>query len=244
MRVYRGTLKLLDYVFFATIERGKVYETGAFIHNYALAYALGIARSDYAHLKQKPDYEKELAPLNAQGIYLTPAAPESPEKVTYRLVQWNAIQEGYAFAGKERSIGYPDWGFARLLRPESTFTFYVLVAERAGLPKAPALKDALEGHSVRIRLGKFPGKALITLKSAEEIREREGDFTVTSLLNWRDLPADPVVCDVLAASLPTRLVYNAHFTSARYYEVRFDGERIRLPRGMRFLARPLGGKKR
>jgi hypothetical protein len=31
MEVYRGTLELLDYVFFATTERGKVYETGAFI---------------------------------------------------------------------------------------------------------------------------------------------------------------------------------------------------------------------
>jgi CRISPR-associated protein Csc1 len=40
MDIYRGQLELLDYVFFATVERGKVYETGAFIHNYALAYAL------------------------------------------------------------------------------------------------------------------------------------------------------------------------------------------------------------
>ncbi|HDN79103.1 MAG TPA: type I-D CRISPR-associated protein Cas5/Csc1 [Chloroflexi bacterium] len=237
MQVYRGTLKLLDYVFFATIERGKVYETGAFIHNYALAYALGLAYSEYTHLEQKPNYEKELAPLNARGVYVTPAAPASPEKVAYRLVQWNSIQEGYAFAGKIQSIGYPDWGFARLLRPESTFTFYLLVAEGAGLPKAPALRDALEGRPVRIRLGKFPGKALITLRPAEEVREEEGDFTATPLLNWRDLPADPVVCDVLAASLPTRLVYNARFTSAWYYEVRFDDERIRLPAGMRFLAR-------
>ena len=237
MQIYRGTLKLLDYVFFATIERGKVYETGAFIHNYALAYAMGLACSDYAHLKQKPNYEEELAPLNAQGVYITPAAPESPEKVAYRLMQWNAIQEGYAFAGKIQSIGYPDWGFARLLRPGGTFTFYVLVARRADVPEVPAFKDALEGHPVRIRLGKFPGKVLITLKPAEEIEERKGNFTATPLLNWRDLPADPIVCDVLAASLPTRLVYNARFISAWYYEAQFGDERIRLPMGMRFLTR-------
>ena len=49
MDIYRGKLELLDYVFFATVERGKVYETGAFIHNYALAYALRLASAPYGH---------------------------------------------------------------------------------------------------------------------------------------------------------------------------------------------------
>ena len=77
MQIYRGTLELLDYVFYATVERGKVYETGAFIHNYALAYALGLVRGEtytYARLKQSPHYQAELAPLNGQ-IYLTPGSP-------------------------------------------------------------------------------------------------------------------------------------------------------------------------
>ena len=70
MEIYRGKLELLDYVFFATVERGKVYETGAFIHNYALAYALRLAAAPYSHTVQEPHYEEELSPLNEQGIYI------------------------------------------------------------------------------------------------------------------------------------------------------------------------------
>jgi CRISPR-associated protein Csc1 len=54
MEVYRGALELLDYVFFATTERGKVYETGAFIHNYALAYAFRLASAPYSSVTQEP----------------------------------------------------------------------------------------------------------------------------------------------------------------------------------------------
>ncbi len=91
MQIYRGTLELLDYLFYATIERGKVYETGAFVHNYALTYALGLVQSPsytYSNLKQQPRYEAELTPLNGQ-IYLTPATPISD--MAYRLVQWNTL---------------------------------------------------------------------------------------------------------------------------------------------------------
>ena len=125
MLVYRGAIELLDFVFYATVERGKVYETGAFIHNYALAYALGLVRSEgytYARLVQKPRYVEELAPLAGQ-VYLTPGAPMW---IAHRLVQWNTIPEAYGIPSKARAIGYPDWGFARVLRPGSRFTFYLL----------------------------------------------------------------------------------------------------------------------
>jgi len=242
MHIYRGTLELLDYVFYATVERGKVYETGAFLHNYALAYAFGLASAPYSHLLQEPHYLEELTPLNEAGVYLTPA---SPVRMAHRLVQWNTIQEGYGFAGKARSIGYPDWGFARVLRPESVFQFYVLVSNPRKVPNAPAFRDALEGRVVRLRLGKFPGKARVRLQEAVEVKgPKTGSFESTGiLLNWRDISADPVVCDVLAASLPTRLIRNARFEDGSYYQARFGKEEIVLPAGMRFLARPPAGKR-
>lgn len=241
MRIYRGTLELLDYVFFATVERGKVYETGAFIHNYALAYAFGLARSAYAHRRQEPHYAKELAPLNEAGVYLTPAGPL---QVAHRLVQWNTIQEGYAFPGKARSIGYPDWGFARVLRPGSTFVFYVLVEELERTLGGPAFRAVLTGRPAWVRLGKFPGKARIHLLEADQVRKKRGDFQTTALLNWRDLPHEPVVCDIVAASLPTRLLANAHFADAPFYEARFGEEWVCLPTDMHFLARPLERRRR
>jgi CRISPR-associated protein Csc1 len=234
MQIYRGTLELLDYVFFATVERGKVHETSAFIHNYALAYALRLAYAPYAHRVQEPHYAEELAPLNDHGLYLTPAVPVS---VSHRLMQWNTIREGYEFPGKEPSIGYPDWGFARVIRPESCLVFYLLSADAMPALQVPSLRDLLAGHSVRIRLGKFSGKARIALTSAERLAKRQGPFISAPLLNWQDLTADPQVCDLLPAALPTKLVYNARFADDQYYEAHFGQERVYLPTGMRFLAR-------
>jgi CRISPR-associated protein Csc1 len=237
MLVYRGTLELLDYVFYATVERGRVYETGAFIHNYALVYALGLVRGDtytYARLKQEPHYLEELTPLNGR-LYVTPG---TPQHVAHRLVQWNTMREGYVFPGKERSRGYPDWGFARVLCPGSRFTFYLLVHAPEALPDTPALRGLLEGKSSRIRLGKFPGKARLRAEVASVVQRKTGPFETDVFLNWRDLEADPVVCDVVATSLPTRLLSRAHFEDCAYYEARFGDGVVRLPVGMRFLARP------
>lgn len=236
MQIYRATLELLDYVFYATVERGKIYETGSFIHNYALAYAFQLAAPvPYAHQRQAPNYEAELRPLK-NIVYLTPA---SPDRVSHRLVQWNTIRESYTFPSKSPSIGYPDWGFARVLRPESTFTFFVLVADAERLPEAPALRDALKGQVARIRLGKFPGKARINMAPATKIKQDKGDFATHTLLNWRDLSYDPTFCDVQAATLPTRLIDNAHFTDVPYYEAHFEETVVYLPAEMHFMARPM-----
>ena len=238
MEIYRGTMELLDYVFYSTVERGKVYETGAFIHNYALAYALGLIRSEtytYARLKQEPHYRTELTPLNGR-VYLTPG---TPQRIAYRLVQWNTIPEGYAFPGKAASIGYPDWGFARVLRPGSTFTFYLLVGDRRSLPNVPSLHVLLTGRTAYVRLGKFLGKARIRLEGASKVAERSGTFQTNTLLNWRDLAVDPLVCDVLPTSLPTRLIHHARFGDGAFYQARFgQDEVVQLPKAMRFLARP------
>jgi CRISPR-associated protein Csc1 len=242
MRIYQGTLELLDYVFYATIERGKVYETGAFIHNYALTYALGLVRGEtytYAQLKQSPHYQAELTPLNGR-VYLTPG---TPQRVAHRLVQWNTVSEGYAFPGKAPSIGYPDWGFARVLCPGCVFTCYVLVQDGVPLPAAPALHDLLAGWTARVRLGKFPGKARLRLEAASRVTERKGVFRTDALLNWRDLEIDPLVCDVLPTSLPTRLIHRAHFDEGTFYEAHFGEDVVQLPVAMGFLARPSEAKR-
>lgn len=234
MHLYRGHLELLDYVFFATVERGKVYETGAFVHNYALAYALGLARDvPYSHLRQEPRYVEELSGLNGR-IYVTPATPLN---VGHRLVQWNATGEKYGFPGKPASLGFPDWGFARVLRPGSQFLFYLLLNDLAPASEFPTLRDLLAAKPVRIRLGKFMGKARIQLEEPTEVSDRVESFVSQTLLNWRDLPADPLVCDVVATALPTRLLNNVHFASSAHLRARFGEEAIDLPADMRFFAR-------
>lgn len=240
MQIYRGRIKLLDYVFFATVERGKIYETGAFIHNYALTYALKLAKGvPYAHARQAPNYDEELSHLNGT-IYLTPATPLT---FSHRLVQWNTILEGYAYPSKETSIGYPDWGFARVLRPESEFVFYALV-ENTTQVASPTFAGLLDGRAERVRLGKFPGKASIRLEPANKVQRSEAEFTCNTLLNWRDCPTDPIVCDVLPSSLPTRLINHVHFPTGLYYSAQFADESssIKFPANMCYLARPLPQK--
>lgn len=235
MHIYRGTIELLDYVFYATTERGKVHETGAFLHNYALAYALGLVRGDtytYTHIIQKPHYDEELPPLNGI-LYLTPA---TPLQVRYRIVQWNSMGESFVLS-RVQSAGYPDWGFARMLRPGSRFQFYLLVHDLDRLPSVPALHGLLAGRDVRVRLGKFPAKARLRAEPARSVGEGTGDFICEAMLNWRDLEADPVVCDVVAAGRPTRLIVRARFEREPFYEARFGSEVVRFPKRMRFLAR-------
>lgn len=158
-------------------------------------------------------------------------------RVSHRLVQWNTLREAYAFPGKPPSLGYPDWGFARMLRPGSRFRFYVLASPSMASVASSALTDLLNGRAVRVRLGKFPAKARLRLERATQVSQHSGPFQSEALLNWRDLEADPVVCDVLASSLPTRLINRARFNDGSHYAARFDDDVVRLPSAMHFLAR-------
>ncbi|MBP0013793.1 MAG: type I-D CRISPR-associated protein Cas5/Csc1 [Roseofilum sp. SBFL] len=250
MDIYRVKLEAMDYIFFATTERGKVYETGAYIHNYALSYAMGLARSSYFHQRQEPEYQQDLEPLNQLGIYLTPARPL---EISYRLIQWNTIQEAYGFPKKERNIGYPDWGFARVIRPGSTFEFYVAIAEPTPLEKFPNLDNFLTNKGY-IRLGKFMGKACLKFQKAAKVEEKQGNFDarITKergrieplLLNWRDISIDPVVCDIYPSTLPTRLIANPRYENSKHYLVEFaEEDKIVLPGNMSFIARSLTPKK-
>jgi CRISPR-associated protein Csc1 len=258
MEIYRAKLKVLDYLFYATTEIGKVYETGAFIHNYALCYALKLVNAPYSRQIQKPTHEKDLKPLNDLGIYITPAYPL---QISYRLIQWNTIQERYGFPKKEQNIGYPDWGFARVITPESSFEFYILIADVEAIKKFPQLEQLIIGKTGYIRLGKFLAKSSLVLTKAQEITAKKGSFFAgisddkgrlsreksqsSLLLNWRDIPIDPFVCDIYPATLPTRLIANSKYENSDYYHIKFgEKDEIKLPINMSFVARPLTTNKK
>ena len=107
MQLYRCDSTLHDYLFFATTERGKAAETGPFIHNYTLTYALGWASSPWRNDVQKPHYREELAQVGYR--YVTPARLV---RGSYVVSQYNTMTESYHL-GKAQSIGYPDWGFIK-----------------------------------------------------------------------------------------------------------------------------------
>src|SRR5229473_841941 len=68
-------LHLHDFLFYASREMGRLYETEKYLHNYGLTYALGLTKTPYTNLAQVPRYAEELNTLNEQGIYVTPAHP-------------------------------------------------------------------------------------------------------------------------------------------------------------------------
>lgn len=204
MQIYRCDLVLHDYLFFATTERGKVAETGAFIHNYALTYALGWAVAPWYNEIQKPRYREQLAQVGKR--YITPA---SLVRGSYLTTQYNTLGESYRL-GQIQSAGYPNWGFIKVFRPGSQFRCYILSAEVPHLPRY-------------LRLGKFMAKAELQPTLAAEIQTRLGAFNeqetqrqgvVHPLLTWNDLPSSgrPIVYDILANALPSRLIEHAVFS--------------------------------
>jgi len=205
MELYRCDIVLHDYLFFATTERGKVAETGPFIHNYALTYALGWAISPWRNEEQKPHYREELAQVGPR--YVTPA---KLIRGSYIVNQYNTMSESYHL-GKAQSIGYPDWGFIKCFRPGATFRFYVLSAEGVPFPHF-------------LRLGKFMAKTELSATTAHTIQQETEwpkkqpvakSWGTQPLLNLNDLPpsARPVIYDIIATALPSPLVDNPVFNN-------------------------------
>ena len=216
MHIYRCNLTLYDYLFFATTERGKIAETGRFIHNYALTYALGWASSPYFNERQQPHYREELSA--ARGVYVTPAQFLGGG---YLLTQYNTMPETFDLS-RAQSIGYPNWGFIKCLKPDSRFRFYVLSQGERAFPRF-------------VRLGKFMSKAKLMTQHTVGTRRR-GKCQVEPLLNWEDLLAPkPVPRDIIVNALPTRLVGCSAFSMVDYVEADFDGDSVCLPLTMGYL---------
>jgi CRISPR-associated protein Csc1 len=215
--IYRCDFTLHDYLFFASTERGKVAETASFVYNYALTYALNWVQSVWHNEQQRARYREDLTPVRHR--YITPARLVQG---TSRVMQYNTLSEQLKFE-KQRSIGYPDWGFIKCFNPGTRFRAYVITA---GAEKFPRY----------VRLGKFMAKTKIDVVEARSVSVQSGNFTVSHLLNWNDLRNKPVAFNVQVMSLPSRLISQAVFESAEFFEAKFpDDDLIRLPLDMGYL---------
>lgn len=215
--IYRCDFILRDYLFFASTERGKVAETAPFVHNYALTYALNWVQSAWHNELQKARYREELTPVRQR--YITPARLVQG---TSRVMQYNTLSEQLRFE-KQRSIGYPDWGFIKCFNPDTLFRAYVIATAAETFPRY-------------VRLGKFMAKTKIDVKEASSVSVKRGNFTVSHLLNWNDLLKKPIAFNVQVMSLPSRLINQAVFEDAEFLEAKFpDGDVIRLPLDMGYL---------
>jgi len=208
-------LTLHDYLFYASREMGRLYETEKYLHNYGLTYALGLAKSPYTNLAQIPRYSEDLDGMNKQGVYVTPA---HPLRYTFSFSTFKMANVNYYNFTPQISSNQVVFGRSKELAPESTFEFFVLSGKEVALP-----------HWVR--LGKWMSKARVDIKAQGVARTKQGTFRADGALNPLDLSLLPENCNIVAMA-PASLITNV-FCTGSYYEFDYDGgghaRTVRLP---------------
>jgi CRISPR-associated protein Csc1 len=207
MHIYRLCLTLQDPLYFATRELGRLYVTEHYLHNYALTYALGFAKSSYHDMEHIPHYEEDIAPLNQQenSIYVTPA----------RAIDFNYVTHTYKWANlnyhvemEQISKNIPTYGRIRELAPESSFEFFILA-------KKPLLRIPKW-----IRLGKWMSKAdLRIIQELDVSVPKNGDFTVYHPLNPLDVMFTHQVLSYDTVNMPPVSLIRNVSMNGHFYDV-------------------------
>jgi CRISPR-associated protein Csc1 len=191
---------------------GRLYETGHYLHNYSLTYALGLVRPRYFHSSQVPNYKGHLQPLNRSDIYITPAKPIAYDFVFHIFKRANVAYYSYQ---PQTTVNKPIYGRAKELAVGSIFEFFVISSKMPSLPRW-------------IRLGKWMSKAEVKITWQRETKPKQGEYIVNHPLNPLDIPASLITFDIISMP-PVSLVNNARLTG-EYYEV----ENIKLPAHMHY----------
>ena len=213
-------LNLHDYLFYASREVGRLYETEKYLHNYGLTYALGLVKAPFSNLAQVPHYQEDFAVMNEQGIYVTPA---HPLQCAFAFYTFKMANVNYYNFTPQINTNQVVFGRAKELVPESTFQFCVLSGQEVVLPSW-------------IRLGKWMAKGHVQVKARAQAKVKEGPFQVKGALNPLDVDMMPENCNIVAMA-PASLLTNAHYTGSYYEFADSNISPIRLPVGMRYQAK-------
>ena len=205
MIVHQCLLTMHDMLFYATREMGRLYETGKYLHNYGLSYALGLVRAPYAHRNQAPSYDQHLSPLNDRGVYVTPARPLQYDFLFHTFKRAQVTY--YSYQGQS-TVNMPIYGRAKEIAPGSTFEFFILSRMPLDLPRW-------------VRLGKWMSKAEVHQVWQGEPATHTGSYISRHPLNPLDLPQAPLAFDLISMP-PVSLILNAHMA----------GQHYRLPNGI------------
>jgi len=210
-------ITLHDYLFFATHEIGRLYETGGAIHNYALCYALGLVNSNYFCAEQTPTYQQDLSLLNERGIYITPA---QAREVFFSISTWKYASNYYHVEMEKNQNNTPSFGRIKEIAPESKFRFFI-VSEK---------EDFLPSHW--IRLGKWLSKAELKIKNIHKGKlYQAGDFYSEIMLNPLDVPSTCSLqqCNVLNMP-PSSLIEKATLNGAHWKLT----DKLNIPANLQF----------
>ncbi|MBI1800749.1 MAG: type I-D CRISPR-associated protein Cas5/Csc1 [Chloroflexi bacterium] len=218
MRVYLCRLTLHENLFFATREVGRLYETGRYLHNYALTYALGLTAAPYFHREQVPRYGEQLHGLNERGIYVTPARGV---EVEYSLATFKYADNHYHVQMEPGRLNTPSFGRAKEIAVGSVFEFVVLSAhEVLSVPRW-------------IRLGLWRSKAAISVTHTTDARaSAQQEHTASLPLNPLDVPAAPRVFDLI--SMPPSSLIDYALVTCDWWMWQATDTVWRLPQGMQY----------
>jgi CRISPR-associated protein Csc1 len=217
MHLYLCRLTFHENLFYATREMGRLYETGRYLHNYALTYALGLAVAPYFHAQQVPRYAEELEPLNERGIYVTPARGV---KVRYELVTFKYGEAAYRVKMSPGSRNTPSFGRAKEIAVGSQFEFAVLTQEPLKLPRW-------------VRMGLWRSKALLECVGEDSPKLMSHAEQVASLpLNPLDVTGKLRIYDLISMP-PSSLLEHARL-DAEWLGAKIGERDILLPAGMAY----------
>ena len=228
--IYRCELELHDSMYYATREIGRLYETEAIIHNYALCYALGLVDSQiysttvteehsyrYFCGEQVPKYEEHLTPLNQQGIYVTPGRSLSHSST---LNTWKYANNNYHVEMEKTQKNIPSFGRAKEIAPESQFEFFIISEKSLKLPKW-------------IRLGKWMSKAELKTEELAKAKQVEGEFIFAYPLNPLDVMFSHQVISYDVVNMPpVSLIRNVRLRG-QYYQLD-ESKGLKIPARMEY----------
>ncbi|MCC3407542.1 MAG: type I-D CRISPR-associated protein Cas5/Csc1 [Microcoleus sp. PH2017_10_PVI_O_A] len=208
-------------VFFASRELSDTYYTESAIGNYALAYALGWARSPYRLTGQdtgRPRYIEDLTPLSGHS-YILPAWPANGT-VSLRFERFNALSDSYWYAMTNNRVATAreDVPLSRSGKKPSTY-------RPSNFPQTGRLRMIERGNRFQtlvfgdrelpeyIRVGKFTSKVRVEIiKKFDVVQLPRGDYRCNTYLSAADLPAN---IELLAFDLismpPASLLKNLSF---------------------------------
>ncbi len=230
--IYRCTIELHDSLYYATREIGRLYETEAILHNYALCYALGLVDSDrystrvseeheyrYFCPEQIPKYEQHLIPLNQQGIYVTPAKAVRHAAV---LHTWKYANNNYHVEMEKTQKNIPSFGRAKEIAAESLFECFVISRELIVLPKW-------------IRLGKWMSKAEVIVEELKDFTTMTKNFICEHPLNPLDVMFSHQVVSYDTLNMPpVSLIRNVRILNGSHYGIKSGKDSFSLPANMQY----------
>jgi len=225
LKAYRLEIRTEGIVRGAAREIGRLVETGSYISNTSLYYALGISKSRYADTLGKPTYTEDTE--DEKDIYVAPARPVNETKYTNLLttVSGNKYAERNLSAqDPENEVAdknFPKVGTEKVVTSGNRFETFLIAEDDIKLPKY-------------FRLGKKRGKCSLRIEEVE-IEEKNGEFTTSHPIGAYDTELQPEG-DLLTRKIrPAPLILQARY-KGDYYELNYgEKKKAVLPGDLEFL---------